>query len=172
MSDIADLLGGSLLPDQVPDSDGFQPIDAGWYPAEIEKAELKLTSKETGTYVNTMFTILGDKFAGRKLFHCYNIVNPTPMAVEIGIRELAQTAKAIGLASVGDCMELVGKRLMIKVKVDKEEGFEADNKITGFKPLSGDQGTQSAPTAPLASGGAQKQDAPVPTADKKPPWLK
>jgi len=152
MNDIASVMGGPVIPDQVPGGTGFEPIPAAWYPFDIESAVLTPTNAGDGYYIKLELTLLGDKFAGRKVFDNVNIVNPNPVAEGVGKRTLAQIGTALGLAAIQDCSELTG-RLEAKLKVtpageNKKTGksWDAGNDVSAYRPLGGAKATP-APTA-------------------------
>jgi len=176
-------MGGGVRPDEVPGGDGFTPIDAGWYPFDIDSAELVETNAKNGYYIKMPVTVLGDKFGGRKLFVQINIVNPNPTTVEIGKRELAQLGKALGIEEINDCNQLTGQ-FEGKVKVTPAgekngKSFEAGNAITAFRPIGGQQAaatpapvpTTAAPAAAVAAPAAKPATAAKP-AQGKMPWEK
>jgi hypothetical protein len=147
MSDISEALGEQFRPDDHEASTGsFEPLPAGWYPVQIESAEVVQTKKKDGLILKVMFTVVGDTFANRKLFSKINIQNPSQQCQEIGIRELAGLGRACGLATLDDSAELLEKFIQVKVKVHADEGFEPDNRIVAYKAMDN---AESAPkTAP------------------------
>ena len=190
MNDIASVMGGAFRPDSVDGAaDGFEPLPAGWYPVDIDSAEMTETNAKDGYYIKVQTTVLGDKFAGRKLFGNINIVNPNPTTVGIGKRELAQLGFALGLEEIGSCAPITGQ-LEVKIKVtaagtSKKTGksFEVGNEITAYRPLGGGKATP-APTAqgtaatppPIPETTAAPVAAPTttaaPAAAGKMPWQK
>jgi hypothetical protein len=168
MADIADILGQGFDTSSVEPAEAFDIIPAGWYPAQIEAAEVKATKNGKGSFLALELSILGDKCANRKLWPKINLQNANPKCVEIGMRELAALGVACGLATIGDSKELLGKVVQAKVVVKAEEKdasgrvlFEAQNDVATYKPLDG-----AAPTAPAPQTAAEK---PVPTAPKTAP---
>jgi hypothetical protein len=172
MSDISDVIGDVDL-STIPAAEGFDPIPAGWYPVEIENAEIKATKSGTGKYIKLAMVVLGDECAGRKLFSNLNIQNPNPKAVEIAMRELAAIGQALGLISVKDCAELIGAQLMAKVAIRKEEGRDPDNEVKGYKAI-GEAPAAPAKPAPAAKPAAKPAAtaAATPKAAGKRPWEK
>lgn len=163
MSDIASLIGGDQFdPDQYDTSDSFDPMPPGEYPVFIEKAEVKDTKAGDGKYINLQVSVTGDQFNNRKVFAKINIVNKNPQAVQIGLRELAQLTKAVGLPTVKDSSELVDKSLIVRLKVK-----DGQNEIGAYKPLEGSSPSSTRPTA------TQPFTQPsTPTEAKKMPWQK
>lgn len=111
-------------------------IPGGIYRAQVEKAELKPTKAGTGSYIETQFTITDEKQNGRKFWELFNIQNPNPEAVKIGLGRI----KALIVASGGQPglfnseQALIGLECLVNLKVTVDE-YGEKNKIVGFKPL-------------------------------------
>ncbi len=147
-------LGTTFSRDELPVSQGFDPIPAGWYTATVTGAELKDTKAGDGQYINVQYTIIGPEHQGRVLFGIINIRNASTKAQEIGLSNLNALMAAIGLEKVQDTDQLIGHDCQIKVKVkpavlndDKSEKYSAGNDISGWKPSSGGFKSASAPVA-------------------------
>jgi len=154
-------LGQSFNTSEIPQSESnFEPIPAGWYSCAIGSAELKDTKAGTGQYIAIRYNITGPTHEGRDIFGNLNIRNPNPKAQEIGIQQLGELMRAIGLASVEDTDQLIGGQLEIKVKIrEASGGYDASNDVSGFKAMKGGVApVASSPTAAPASG--------------TPPWAK
>lgn len=145
-NDIGEVMGGAFDTNSVPPADGFDPIPAGWYPCMIDSAEVKPTKAKNGKFLAIELTVVGEQYAGRKLWPRLNISNPNPTAEQIGRRELAAIGQALGLAAITDSSEIIGKTLMARVSIRKEEGHEPDNEVKGYKAVDG----AAAPAAPAA----------------------
>ena len=172
MSDISDAIGGDFDTNSVPPATGFEPIPAGWYPCQIDGAEVKDTKKGNGKILAVELTIVGEEYAGRKLWPRINLVNPNPKAVEIGMRELSAIGQACGLAAITDTSELIGNVVLARVKVRQEEGREPDNEVQGYKPTEEIAPAAEKPAAKPAPTAAKPVAKPAPTAAKatKRPW--
>ena len=176
MGDLNEYLGDDGFdPNAHEAASDFEPIPAGDYPVMIEEAEVKATKAKDGAYLKMMFVILGDNFAGRKLFANINLKNKSEKCVEIGIRELAALGQAVGLAKITDSQELVGQSLIVRVSVrPADENNRAKNEVKAYKSLTGDApkrpatAPQSAPSAPVATN---KKPATAGTG-VKPPWAR
>jgi hypothetical protein len=171
--DIADVLGHDFDTVNVPPAKGFDPIPAGWYPLEIEKAELRDTKAGTGKYLWSEMTVLGEKYAGRKLFVRITLVNPNSTAEEIGQRQLASLGLACGLKSVGSTDDLLGKVVEGRVKItkEKEKDREPDNDIAEYRAIGGQQPAQTAaPQQRQQAQSATPTQQPDPAATGKRPW--
>jgi hypothetical protein len=182
MGDLNEAMGGAFDPGAHEPAADFEPIPAGWYPVEIEKAEIKDTKAGDGKYLKIEHTVVGDKFANRKIWKQINLVNKSEKAVEIGLRELAALGIACGLSAITDTSELLGKQVLAKVEIKKDEGREPDNQIRTYKPLDGAVAPKATaapaahkpaampPTATTAAPAATKPTAS--TGAKKRPWEK
>jgi hypothetical protein len=178
MRDISEAMGGSFDTNSVDPATGFDPIPAGWYPVQIDTAEVLDTKAKNGKRLKLEVTIVGEQFAGRKLFPAINLVNPNPQCVEIGMRELAALGQACGLAAIADSSELLGKIVLAKVKVKQDPGFDPNNEVVGYKPaVAAAPAAAAAParTTPTPKPTATTKAAPAPTATApakagKRPW--
>lgn len=156
-------LGKAFNVNEMPESENnFEPIPAGWYSCTIGGAELKDTKAGTGQYIAVRYNVTGPTHEGRVIFGNLNIRNPNPKAQEIGLQQLGDMMRAIGLASVEDTDQLIGGQLSIKVKIrEASGGYDASNDVSAFKALKGG-------AAPMAKA-APTQAAPAAGA---PPWAK
>ena len=156
-------LGQAFNVNDMPEGDNnFEPIPAGWYSCSIGSAEIKDTKAGTGQYIAVRYNITGPSHEGRVIFGNLNIRNQNPKAQEIGLQQLGDIMRAIGLASVEDTDQLIGGQLEIKVKISPaNNGYEASNDVSGFKALKGG-------VAPMATTAPTKA-APAAGA---PPWAK
>ena len=157
-------LGQSFNTNEIPQSENnFEPIPSGWYTCEIASAELKDTKAGTGSYIAVRYNITGPESIGRVIFGNLNIRNPNPKAQEIGIQQLGELMRAIGLASVEDTDQLIGGKCSIKVKIrEASGGYDASNDVSGFKAMAGG-------SAPMSSPSPAASPANVSTT---PPWAK
>lgn len=148
--------------DDLPESQGYDPVPDGWYNAQIKGAELKPTKANDGQYIAVQYSITGPTHAGRVVFGNLNIKNKNPEAERIGLQQLGEVMGAIGLAKIHDTDQLIGGVLQIKVALSKkQEGFDQRNEVRGFKAIEG-----SAPPLPRATS------APASTGAPPPPWAK
>ena len=138
MGNIADLYGSAVDTNQPDAATGFTPIPAGWYTVQVDSAEIRETRAKTGKFLHLELSIVGDKFAGRKLFPNINLINPNQTAMEIGQRELAAIGQACGIASLSDTDELLGSVIQARVKIKPAEGdYAEDNDVTAYKAVDG-----------------------------------
>lgn len=174
--DISALYGQGIPTDQPDAATGeeFAPLAPGWYPVQIDSAEIKDTKAGTGKFLKLAFTVIGDTYNNRKLFTNINLVNQNPKAVEIGMRELCGLGQACGLATVQDCSEMIGKTIDVRVKIGKaKNGYDADNEIGAYALVGAKSSSASAAPAPAAPAPAQTAAAaaaPAAAAPAKLPW--
>lgn len=156
MGDIADIFGEEGVDTSAAPPAEFQPLPPGWYPAMIEKAELHDTKAGDGKYLKLQLSVVGDQFAGRKVFANINLANPNPKAVEIGAREIAQLGAACGLLRLKDSTELLDKVVLVKLTVKTTQGRDPENEIKAYKSMDG-----ATPAAPSPAAAAAPKPAPA-----------
>lgn len=189
MNDIQDAMGEIFNPNNVEPEDGFKPVPPGWYPATIERAEVRETKAGTGNYLSLQFSILGNSYGNRKVFTNINLKNPNKTCEDIGHRELASLCLALRIAGLQSSDELLNKDLRIKVKVTAPKGKEGEagyrepeNDIDNYRTLALEGGAPATPAVPPEAGvgdvpaagtGATTEPA-TPSAGvaKKMPWDK
>ena len=66
----------------------FDLLPTGNYNVTCDEAEIKDTKAGTGKYIKVTFRIRDGEFKDRKVWHNFNIENPNPTAVEIGMSQL------------------------------------------------------------------------------------
>ena len=131
----------ALLPDVfVPEeasSNGFDPIPAGMYEAELTKSEIKTTKAKDGKYLAFCFKVLDGEFEGRMIWTNLNIVNKNETAVKIAQGDLKAICESVGFeGELEDTEDLHNIPLAIKVSVKEETAqWPAKNEIKGYKSL-------------------------------------
>ena len=117
----------------------FDPIPNGIYTVQITGSEAKQNHKRNGSYVKIEFTIVDKSFNGRKLWHNFNLFNPSETAQNIGRAEIKHCILACGLPdTTKDTSYLHGKMLKVKVAiVDQKNEYGLTNVIKDFLPLDG-----------------------------------
>jgi Protein of unknown function (DUF669) len=134
------------------------PVPAGWYDAEIKKADV-LPTKNGGHRINIRYDITGPTHSGRVVFGSINIAHATnPQVAEIGRQQLALVAAALN-KRISDTDELLGGALRIKVKVTKSEQYGESNDVVTWGRAS-----SALPQASLGSA--------APKSGNTPPWVK
>lgn len=152
----------------LPESTGFDTIQAGWYKAQIEESDVK--SKEQGkSGLSSKYKILGPTSANRTFFDYINLRNPSADCEAIGRQSLGELLRAVGIPSLSNTDQLLGKTLEIfisrdpaKSDYDKEradkDGFV--NKITRYRAINAQPSTGAAPV----------QSGPIGGPAAAPPW--
>jgi len=130
-------------------SKSFAPIPAGVYPAQIVESEIKPLKSGNGNGLSLQFEILGQHYAGRRIFANLNINHTNKEAERIAQEQLSAICHATGVIKVQDSSQLHNKPLNIRVKIRKQEGYEDRNEISGYEAIPG--GTQPATTYQQAS---------------------
>jgi hypothetical protein len=111
--------------------DEFAPIPAGKYTLRCNEAEVKDTKAGTGRYIKCQFKTEEN----RVVWHLFNIENPNPKAVEIGLGQLKRFLKGAGYhdpEELGSLNDLIGLKAECTVKIDKSEQYGDKNVISGF----------------------------------------
>lgn len=136
----------------------FDVLPSAWYPMILIEGEEKPSKNNPqNTYFAAVFEVIGENYAGRKIFHNFNFNNTNEDAKRIAYDQLAAIMHGVGLLRIQNIQEIFNKPIMGKVKavaaVMEDDGvtekYEAKNEIKGFKPV--EQGGGNA--AAGASGG-------------------
>jgi len=143
----------NYAPEQTEESQGFDPLPAGEYPAVATDSELKDTKAGDGKYLNVTFEVIEGSHKGRKVWARYNLVNPNKQAEQIGHQQLKQFATAAGKPNARDSEELHNVPLVLKVTVR-----DVYNDVKDVKPYR----------ATAVSGGASGATA---AGGDKPSWM-
>lgn len=134
--------------EQEPEAGDFTPIPAGEYEAVIAESAMMPTKSGNGSYLKLRFEVIGPTHAGRMLFANLNLDNPSAEAVKIARGQLAAICRAVGVLKPKDSQELHNLPLLVKIKIEAErDGYDAQNKITSFKPKKADVSGIAGPKA-------------------------
>jgi hypothetical protein len=118
------------------EENNFEPIPAGWYEVSISSTQLKQTKTGTGEFIALHYNVLGPDYKGRVIFGKLNIRNPHPHIQDIGIQQLGELMRAIGLASVEDTDQLIGGHLEVKVEIrEASGGCDFSNYVSNFRAI-------------------------------------
>ena|SRR3990167_7726404 len=180
--DIASIVGGEAQatdPENARTGD-FEPMPAGWYPFSIDKVEIRDTNAKTGKYLWLELTVIGERYANRKVFPKITLQNPNAKAVEIGMRDLGDLALACGLQALADTQQVIGKQVDARLKIrPAEKGYEAQNEVTAWAVLGKQSGKAPAAKPARAAGPTNGGSSPVSkpamatgSAPTKRPWEK
>jgi len=159
-------LGQEFRSDDLPPAQtgDYQPVPDGWYEATITNAEGKATKAGTGHMVSMRFDIAGPTHNGRVIFTNFNVSNPNPEAERIGRQQLNSMMSALGIATLRDSEQVIGKKIGIKIVV-KGDG----NEIKAYRALSGS--SMPAPKAAVQSF-SNPQTEPAQANKVAAPWAK
>ena len=118
------------------EENNFEPIPDGWYKVLISSTQLKQTKAGTGEYIALRYNVLGPTHEGRVIVGKLNIRNPNPKTQDIGIQQLGELMRAIGLASVEDTDQLIGGHLEVEVKISEASGgCDFSNYVSNFRAI-------------------------------------
>jgi hypothetical protein len=98
-----------------------QPIPEGEYLAEVVETDIRATKKGNGHYTLVKWEVAEGDHIGRWLFEYHNHDNPNEKAVEIAARNLKKICNAFGIDGFDDTDELMGKRAILSVGIDKKD---------------------------------------------------
>jgi hypothetical protein len=144
------------------DRGGFEPLPQGKYNAMVIESAVKDTKAGTGQYLELVCQVLDGAHVNRKIWHRLNIVNPNPVAENIGRKDLAVLMINLGLPpQMVDTQELHGKPFVMGLKISQRDGYEPSNDVSFTAPAA------NQPTAAPMVG----RPTPPPTAAvAAPPW--
>ena len=97
-----------------PASREFSPLPAGEYGVLIKDACIKPTRAGNGCYAELAMEVLN---SNRKVWWRITIQNPSVKATEIGKEQMNSLREAVGLVSLSDTDELIGKHITVKLSV-------------------------------------------------------
>lgn len=130
----------ALLPDVFVPEDAednpYEPIEAGWYTAEIISSGLKDTKDKTGKYIALKFVVLEhEKYEGRFIYTNLNIQNKSDQAVLIARADLKSICKAVRHSGeLEDTEDLHNIPMQIKVSIKPETAqWPARNEIKKYR---------------------------------------
>lgn len=128
-------------------------LPAGEYVAAMVKSDRKEGKKEGSAYINCEFEVQDGECQGRRFWTMLNLWNANSQAVEIAQRELNSIMHACGKLRVTDTEELHGIPMRVKLKVQSDDQYGAQNRVTGYKPLN------AAPSGQSGGSGQAPQDS-------------
>ena len=139
------------------DTSSHDPVQPGTYEAVITESETRPCRNGQGLGINLTFEILSESAKGRKVWNWINYMHPKQEAQRIGQEELARLCKALGIARLGDTVEMHNIPLMITVALDKDDPTRNVIKKVAPKASSAAPAASvptAAQTAVLTSGSA------------------
>lgn len=141
----------------------YGPIEPGVYEADIEEASIKDAKSGGGKYLALKHRIVGPSNANRVIYDNLNIRHVNPSVEEIARRQLGELMAACGLAATKDPQDFVGKRVKIKISLNKD----GENRISSYKSA----GPQMPPIGTFTAQQPTAPDVAKPAATKA-PWMK
>mgnify|MGYP001162364689 CR=1 FL=1 len=139
-----------ILPEEEIEAPDFQPLEPGWYTAEVTGSKEKIS--QAG---NKMEEVEFSLTNGRKVWTTFNLNHPDEGVVAIAQRHMSQLAHAAGLAELSDTDELVGAYVQVYLNIRPSKGeWPARNEVRAYRS-AGD----SAPTPPAVAA-AKPNSAP------------
>ena len=146
----------------VPQDDGkkpFEPLPSGWYVGHIIESELKQNSKGTGSYLQFVIEVDTPSHANRLLWarHTWEHTS-SPVAVEIGHRQVAALCEAIGRKAISDTNELHGTQFRVKVKETDHPSYGPGNDVVDYGRVK--SGSASVTPAPSPVSAPNDDDIP------------
>lgn len=129
----------------------FDPLPSGWYVGHIIESELKQNAKGTGSYLQFVIEVDTPSHAGRRLWarHTWEH-SSSPVAVEIGHRQVAALCDATGRKAISDTEELHGAQFRVKVKETDHEKYGPGNDVVDYGSVKSG-GASVAPTPAAVS---------------------
>lgn len=109
------------------------PVPAGKYVLEVTAAEDRQNKSNSGRHLWIENTIRGEHYGGRKIFHRFNLRNPSQKAEEIGQKEFNSFLDAIGMGDVliRQPQQLLGRTYTGRVDIEYNDN-RSDNVVKGF----------------------------------------
>ena len=122
----------------------FDPIPEGIYDAEVTASDVVVKDDGQRVRLSIELTVRTDGYDGRKVWHGFNLKNPSPKAEEIAQRELSDLCRACGMAAVpGESEEFHGIPIRIKVGMGKPNPpYAAKSEVKKFLSSGEDAPTQ------------------------------
>jgi len=161
------LLGKNFKRDELPQSQSFEPLPAGWYSASIQEAEVKQNNAGTGEYIKVKYQVTGPTHQGRMVFQNINFRHQNETAERIGLQQLHSIMSAIGLNDIEDTDQLIGGALEIKLAKTSSEKYGDGNEVKACKAIEG-----SAAPKPDFVNTAPAATPATPATPAAPPWAR
>jgi len=127
----------------------FKCLPAGEYHAVIMEMEEKPTKDGSGKRLNVKLQIASGKHQNRTVFDGLNIKNKSEAAQRIGLGQLKALCIAAGVENPKSSQELIGKAVMIKLKVGKDQNGNDRNEVASYKVFVRQTASAAAPAKNL-----------------------
>lgn len=139
---------------------GYDPLPPGEYTVRVHDAQVA-QSRQGNQMLKIMFVVDGPTHEGRKLFEQF------VLGLDVAMSRLKALATAGGHANpdyIRDSDELIGLRLVVKVKLEDDPIYGPTNRISSFKkPINAAPDSpprQAAPPTAPTSAAPPKASAP------------
>lgn len=145
----------------------LSPVPPGEYLVRVSDSVVKEAKSSGNIMAEFTMDILGPAYAGRKLWDRFVLNN------DVALRRMKTFAKAAGHRNpnfVKDTEEFHGLKVLVRVKIEEQDGYEAKNVIAAYKPANG-YGTEkpvTSPPPPQPAQGSEPQEKPR----SRRPWEK
>lgn len=156
----------------------YDLLQPDWYTAQVIESAVSPLNSGNGTGLKLTFEVLSDGYRNRRLWITLSLQHNNADTERISRKLLRQLCDSLGLSSLPDSNLLHFKPVQVSVKIrDKTAGFQAENKIVGFKPAAQEGVLRgflnklggSAPSQPAVP---TSTEAPAAPQAATPPWLK
>lgn len=111
----------------------FEVLPAGEYHAVIMEMEEKPTKDGSGARLNVKLQIASGKHQNRTVFDGINVKNKSEAAQRIGRGQLKALCIAAGNENPRSSQELIGKAVMVKLKIGKDQNGNERNEVASYK---------------------------------------
>ncbi len=151
-----------------PDAGRVDPVPAGWYLVVCKELPLSPTEDTLGERINGIFEIVEGVYAGRKLFHGFNMKNKSEKAQEIAHAQMSALCHAVKVLTPELPQQLYNIPFKARIKITPAvfveippgsppgtvaaEKYAAKNEITAFKDANDSSAGSSAVAVPVSSG--------------------
>jgi hypothetical protein len=128
----------------------------GNYTMQVDEAELKQTKSGDGQYIKAKFKVVEGSYDRRVIFHNFNIANPNPKTVEIGLQQLKSFLVAAGVKNPNELTSprnLEGLSASCKVSQRHDPTYGTQNRILGFTPYESQANAKTKTTAKTKTAG-------------------
>lgn len=126
----------------------MEPIPEGVYDVVVQGIDLRTTKAGTGQYMATRLDVTGPTHQGRVVWTNINFDNPNPTATAIGLRQLGELMKAVGVDPVDDTDQLLGGRLKATVTIRDDAQYGRRNEVKKLVSAAPDRSEAPAPAKP------------------------
>ena len=116
-------LGMTLNPADVPEDErSFEPFPAGDYMVQAIETDVVDTKTGTGRRLALTLQVMEGPYMGRQVFDGINILNQSAEAQRIGQRQLADLCLSVGLPSISNSDDLIGRPFRCRIGIQPARG--------------------------------------------------